>query len=400
MPCSVPVAPASALAPRRRRGALPRAPWAVLLLSFCLAGTSPARAAESAAPASLPLSAAQREALGIRLERPVPAPAGARSWPATVVAPASEAQWVATPVTGLLSALLVDANQRVRAGDPVATVQSPAVAEAAAAWLQADTQWQLASRESARQQALLDEGVIPSVRVRQAEAAAAQARAQRDVQEARLRLLGFGPQSLPALRAGAQLPTAVTLRSPATGVVAELPAAAGQRLEEGAAVARIVRSDRLVLSIRLPAAQASQLRPGTMVRDTQGRPIARLGPPPGAVSAAQTVELRAPLERGGAGAWLLGQSVEVLLDTGEAGWRVPADAVFRIGEGHWVYVERGGVLVPVAVQPQARDGGGLVVRGPLDPGARVASGDVAALKGAAMGIGAAPAGEGAAGSRP
>ncbi len=393
---STPRSAASARTPRWRVRALAASRRLGLLLALAQSVAYPAGAVQPDAPARLPLSAAQRQALGISLVSPIPVAAGAHSWPATVVAPAAQTQWLATPVTGLLSAVHVDPNQRVRAGDPVATIRSAAVAEAAAAWLQAESQWQFAHRESARQRALVDEGVIPQARATQAQAAEAQARAQRDAQQARLKLLGVDLSALRAPRPDAGLPTAITLRAPVSGVVAEIQASAGQRLEEGTAVARIVRTDRLVLSIRLPAAQAAGLRPGTAVRDPQGRRIARLGPAPAAVSVAQTVELRAPLEGAASGAWLPGQSVEVQIDTGQAGWRVPVDAVFRIGETSWIYVERAGALVPVAVEPQARDAEGIVVRGPLDPTGRVASGDVAALKGAAMGIGPVPAGEAAA----
>ena len=342
-------------------------------------------------PPPIRLTAAQADALGIEWVHPLATEPGVRNWPATVVAPPSEAQWIATPVAGLVAGVVVEANQRVEAGQALATVRSQEVALAAADWLRARSQAGLAEREARRQRTLVDEGVLAPVRARQAESLAEQAQSELAAQRSRLQLFGIGEREISRLRPGAALPTTVVLRAPAAGVVAELPVAAGQRVEAGVALARVVRTDRLALAIRLPAADALRLKPGTPVRDASGRRIGTLGALPGAVSAAQTVELRAQLQAGEL-PWLLGQSVEVQLESGERGWRLPRSAIFRYGEGHWVLVETAGQLRPVAVEPQAGDGEQQVVRGRLDAGSRVASGNVAALKGAAMGIGA-PAGE-------
>ncbi|GAA4405387.1 efflux RND transporter periplasmic adaptor subunit [Quisquiliibacterium transsilvanicum] len=372
---------------------------AALTAAMLALSSTPSRVtAADDAPRPIRLTDAQRKALGVEWATPEPAEAGSRTWPATVVAPPSEAQWIATPVTGLLAALKVEANQRVSAGQPLAIVQSPEVAQAIADWRKARSRSLLAQREAVRQRALVDEGVVAPARARQADAEAEQTRADLDAERAHLRLFGLDERALGALPAGAAMPMELTLRAPVSGVVAELPVAAGQRLEAGAAVARVVRTDRLALEIRLPAAEALRLRAGSPVRDTSGRQIGTLGPAPGAVSMAQTVDVRARLAAG-AMPWLLGQSVEVRLDTGRSGWRVPRSAVFRLGEAHWVLVERGGSLVPVEIELQAGEGESQVVRGPLDAKARVAAGNVAALKGAVTGLGA-PAGETAPGSRP
>ncbi|MFP5460770.1 MAG: efflux RND transporter periplasmic adaptor subunit [Gammaproteobacteria bacterium] len=365
---------------------------AILAASLlALAGASRLSHAAGESPPPIRLTAAQADALGIEWAHPLATEPGVRSWPATVVAPPSQAQWIATPVAGLVSTVMVEANQRVAAGQPLAMVRSQEVALAAADWLRARSEASQAEREARRQRALVDEGVLAPARARQAESLAEQAQAELAAQRSRLQLYGMGQREISGLRAGAALPDTVALRAPAAGVVAELPVAAGQRVEAGAALARVIRTDRLALAIRVPAAQAQRMKPGTPVRDASGRRIGTLGAPPGAVSAAQTVELRARLQPGEL-PWLLGQSVEVQLESGEPGWRLPRSAVFRYGDGHWVLVEAGGQLRPVAVEPQAGDGEQQVVLGRLDAGMRVAHGNVAALKGAAMGIGA-PAGE-------
>lgn len=360
---------------------------AALAAGFLLHSAS-VRAA-GAGPAPVDATPAQRKALGVALVAPVRAGTVSRTWPATVVALPSEAQWVATPVAGLLASVLVEANQRVAAGQPVATVRSSEVAELAAEWLQARSQWSLAEREAARQRALLAEGVIAAARVRQAESAAEQARARLDALRARLQLLGLRESELAASKPGTPLPTVLALRAPAGGVVAEIPVAAGRRIESGTAVARIVRTDRLALEISLPAAEAARLRPGSPVLDAAGRRIAVLGAAPGVVSPAQSASVLARLDAAPGLPWLLGQSVEVALETGAQGWRLPRNAVFRAGGSRWVFVERAGRLVPVAVEMLPGDGREAVVIGALAAGERVATGNVAALAGAAQGIGAA-----------
>lgn len=358
---------------------------AAILLSF--AAMPHASQAAGEGPPIVRITDSQATALGIEWVSPEAADPGARSWPATVVALPSDVQWIAAPAAGLVASIDVEASQRVAAGQRIASLHSAEVSTAAAEWLRVRSQASLAEREARRQRALVDEGVVPEVRARQAEAQAVQARAELSALAARLRLLGLGDREIARLRSGAGLPTSIELRTPTAGVVAELPVAAGQRVEAGVALARVVRTDRLALAIRVPAADASGLRGGAPVRDLEGRQVATLTAAPGAVSAAQTVELRARLAPGAHG-WLLGQAVEVRLESGRRGWRLPRNSVFRFGDGHWVFVAADGELRPVAVEPQAGDGQHQVVLGSLDADSRVAAGNVAALKGAALGIGA------------
>lgn len=370
------LSPMSVRAPVARRAL-------VLCAALLAAHLVPAQAAPALQPVALP--DARLAAAGITLVRPVAATAATRSFPATVVSNPADALLLTAPVAGLVTAVRVQPNQRVKAGQPIAVLQAPELADAAAAWLETRAEARVADDTLSREQALHAEGIVPAARVRRAEAAALQARARLAARRARLRLLGLGDAELEAIDHGAALPTRVTLGSPGAGIVGELPVGVGARVESNALVARVSRTDRLALELRVPAAQAGRLVEGSAVLSAEGERIATLGPVAGEVGDGQALRVRALLSA--PGAWLLGQAVEVRLATQATGWRLPRAAVVQAAPGHWVFRRQGERFVPTPVTLVDDDGAHVVVRGALTPQSQVAQGNVVLLKGAALGLG-------------
>lgn len=369
-----------AAAPLSRRHAAAAA-W---LLAANLAVLPWAHGAEALKAVDVPT--ARLAALGITLVAPGDAAAGSHAFPAMVAANPADALVLAAPAGGLVSAVRVELNQRVKAGQPLVELQAPELAEGAAALLEARADAAVADDALGRERQLQAEGVIPAARVRRAEAAALQAHARMDARRAQLRLLGLGPAQIDALRGGAPLPVRVTLASPGAGTVVELPVGTGSRVEANALLARIARLDRLVLELRVPAAQARLLAEGLPVLDAQGRRIATLGPGAGEVGDGQTLRVRARLLQ--PQDWLPGQAVEAHLASRATGWRVPRASVLPTeGGGQAVFVRQGERFVPVPVRRLDDDGDHVVVSGALTAQSRVAAGNVVALKGAALGIG-------------
>lgn len=359
-----------------------------MLASALAWGAKPLIANDALHPVTL--STAQRQALGIQAATPQAARLAVRSFPATVVLPASQAQIVASPTAGLIARVLVEPNQAVAAAQPIASVMSNAVSDAAALLIQVRSEAGLTAQTETRERSLFAEGVIAQARVRQAEAAAVQARARLQAARAQLRLLGLSHADLEKIGQADTLPNLVTLRSPAAGFVTELAVAAGQRIDAGTLVARIARPDRLALEIRIPAADLGLMQAGARVLDDRDEPIAQLAAPNAAIVTGQSAALRVPLRIDSPGRWILGQTVEVRVQTGQAGWRVPRNALTRIGANTYVFVQQGDRFVPQRVVLRGVDGDAAVVGAPFAAATRVAAGNVAEIKAAAQGVAPAP----------
>ncbi|WP_050976084.1 efflux RND transporter periplasmic adaptor subunit [Azoarcus olearius] len=359
-------------------------PWRrlvpALLMSFSVA--APVAAAEAVV-----LDAARLTAAGIELA-PVQA-AGAASLahlPARVVVPSAQQRFVAAPVAGLVAAVLVGSGETVRAGQPLARIASPELLALRRDLTQAGAEQERARLALQRDQQLHAEGLIPAARLEATRAAAAQAGAALAERRALLGLSGGASEG------GGEL----TIVAPIAGVVLAQPAQPGMRVEAAAPLFHIARLDPLALEVDLPPALAAQLKPGLRVRVPAGGAEGRVVAVGRAVSGAQTVTVRALLDRG-LGALGPGQNVEVEIERGgdaAAGaapvWAVPASALVRLGEdggGSAVFVRRGDAFVPVPVSVLGEQGGNAVLRGELHADERVAVRGASLLKAAAMGIG-------------
>ena len=135
---------------------------------------------------------AQVQALGIQTA-PLQSQAESvrTSFPAQVVIPPNAEQVISSPVTGLISQLLVQPNQMVRVGTPLVRIASPELGQLQLQLLQSNTRATLARQTAKREQDLFDEGLIAQRRVQEAQAALQEAEATLKQSKTALRLSGM-----------------------------------------------------------------------------------------------------------------------------------------------------------------------------------------------------------------
>lgn len=354
------------------------------LLLLALATVPTARSQEIA------LTPDQVKALGITTSPPQAQGGGeVDGLAAEVMVPNNQLHVVSTPLPGLIESVLVAVNERVRRGQPLARMQSTALAEAQRSFLQAGTQTELARANLDRDQKLAADGLIAESRLMSTQAMHVQAVALLAERRNALRLAGMSDAAIAALQSGTAISTTITMTAPVDGVVIEQMAQAGQRLEAFTPIYRIARLDPLWLEIQVPLARAAGIHEGASVQvpsvDAKGRIISvgrRVTPE------SQTVMLRALISVN-ATRLRPGQYVEATVATATTGapqWRVPNAALARHQGNTLVFVAtargfRAVTVVLVNEGPQTS-----LVSGEL-AGSQIAVGGIAALKARLLGIG-------------
>ncbi|MCK6424051.1 MAG: efflux RND transporter periplasmic adaptor subunit [Burkholderiaceae bacterium] len=350
------------------------------------------------------VSAAQIRAIGVTLKRLEADGAGpASAFPARVVLPPSQEFIVSAPLGGVVERLLVNENEAVRAGQPLLRLLSPELGEAQLRLAEAASKARLSRQLAERERRLFDEGVIAQRRVLEAEAAAAEDQARQRQAEAALRLLGLEPEVIRRVAEGGAPAEALVLRARQAGTVLRIDARIGQRANAADALLRLADTRRLWLEVQIPAAQREALSLGAGSLSGVGRTLSAkpLSLTP-TVSDAQTLTLRAEVQRGGEGLRpgdVLQVNVPLSGSAGAAGaaasasFALPLAALTRQGEQAYVFVRsaKGFAATPVLVQDGP--GGSVRVRSvpnaarTLQAGQEVATSAVIALKAAWLGKG-------------
>ena len=320
----------------------------------------------------LKLSASQRQALAInvgavRAAQQVPLD----GLPATVLAPLQESAVVTAPFAGVTVAILAREGETVRRGQALARIQSREAMSLGADLAAARGDFRVAQAQAARDQQLLDEGIIPAAR-------AQTALAHRDAAAAHLQELQAARAMAP--QAAGAPPGTYELRAPLDGVVIERSLRLG---ESAAALSKafvVAEPGRVMLEMQVPARYAAQLRTGLRVRTDDGA-VGTLSEVGAAVHAAsQTVLVRASMR----GEQLLpGQqtSATLLLPPPAHAWLLPSVAVTEHAGHRVVFVERSDGFAVVTVTLLAQTGDGQsVVTGPLSADSRVVLAGAGALK--------------------
>ncbi len=369
----------------RARRCAPMLACAIPLFACALPGRAGAASAD-VAPAVVPARAAARtivvspaqvESLGIRLENPRPASAQRLSGlPAQVVVPVQQQRVVGAPLAGLIEQVDVLAGQTVRAGQVMAVMRSPAVAELQRGLVEAEVNAQLAAETARRDRALLDEGLIPEARARNARAQALAADAVLAERRQALQMAGVTPRGSAAVRIDGSLP----LVAPVAGTVIDAQALPGGRVEAAAPLFRIARPGALGLEVQLPIALVASVQAGATVRIEPAGPSGvleaigqRLAPD------SQTIPARVRLTE--PGGLRIGQFVTVSVSgTASPGWRVPATAIAQLGDERWVFVRTADGFDPRRLRSVVADDSGTTVDAALTAGDRLAVSGVAELK--------------------
>jgi cobalt-zinc-cadmium efflux system membrane fusion protein len=348
--------------------------------TLALALTSVATLALARDPQPLPdlvLDARQQAAMGVRLAPVEAATTLGLVASAQVGLPPGREVVVAAPYAGTLTRVDVGVGDSVAAGAVLARMSSTALSEARRQWREAQLdveQWQLTLR---REQALLDEGLIPQARfdltanrTRNAEAALA-ARA------AELQAMGTSPTPL---KEAADF-TSAALRAPQAGHVIESGVTVGQRVEAGAPMFRLADTRQLQLDLQLSVDKARQVRNGDAVTIPHRQASAVIVGVSRSTDASQIVRARARVTQ--PGHLSVGEVVPAYIQSPlptTKGWRVPIQAVVQHPTTPLVFVATDKGFRPTPVRVLSSDDDRAVVDGALQAQSRVAVTGVASLR--------------------
>jgi len=311
----------------------------------------------------------------------------------TVVLPAQQSDVVSMPVAGVVQAVLVAPMQTVRAGQPVARIMSPELAQWLREWLMADTQARLAQGKAQRDEQMFADGIVSEHRRNESRAQYEMASVAARERRQALRLAGVGEATLAQASKTAGLSPQLTLVAPVAGTVLEQMATPGQRLEAGSLVAHIARAGSLAIELQASREQAQALRVGdTLQVDGCKAPARITALSPQLSSATQGVQLRAELT-GREDCLRINQFVQLRWQGSAAAsaagvLSVPAAAVVQQGGRHYVFVRQPQGFRAAVVTTGPGGGSDVVITSGLKAGDEVAVKGVAAIKGAWLGLGA------------
>lgn len=323
--------------------------------------------------ASVLIPPEQRAALGIEA---APAIASTNSAglevTAKVILPPASVRVVAAPADGLVTTLLHQAGEQVKAGDKLAALSSPDVVEAQRQYLQARLKHQLASNNASREKPLAEQGLIAKNTWLQTQNEVKLAQADMDAAAATLRLLGVKPGNENS---------EIALTAPISGWILETLVEPGQRIEAPAPLIKIGNLQQLGLEIPLTPAQAKSVQAGQSVEVEGGKASGTIRALQPALDMAQNVIVRAVLQQDGA-TLHPGQNVKVKL-TGVAGTgatlTIPASGIVWQGDKAHVFVETAEGFTPTAVTILSQNDQQANISG-LPADSRIAVKGVAALK--------------------
>lgn len=342
-------------------------------------------------PAKFAVASSQVQALGIQttpLQKQTQNQADAvrTRYPAQVVIPPNAEQVIASPVNGLISQLLVQTNDAVRAGAPLVRIASAEFGQQQLQLLQASTRARLAAQADQREKALFAEGLIAQRRVQEAQANVMDADAALQQAKAALRLMGMSAASIDKVITTGNPQDSLVLAAPQSGVVTDLVVKAGQRVDSTTALLHLAQTGILWLEIQVPVAESALWLPGTSL-NVLGRSVtARILSRSAMVeSGSQMVTLRA-LVQGQSSQVRPGEvlSVDLPAASTAGAWDLPLSAVAHDGQQAYVFVRTADGFNARAVQVFASAGQRVRIQGPFKAGDEIAVSGVVALKGAWM----------------
>ena len=293
-------------------------------------------------PKLLALDAKQQAALGVQVATPGAANTAQLLASALVNTLPGKDVTVSAPYPGQLSRLWVGVGDRVKAGAPLAQFTSPMLGEARRQWQEAQLELKNANSALQRDQAMLDEGIIPAVRVQITRNKQEAAQALVQAREAELHAAGIGAN---ADHDKATMGYASgTLTAPIAGVVTQAFAAVGQRVEPGAVLFKLADDSSLQLDIQLASDKAAQLQVGDAVAVPSREAQAKIVGVSRAVDASQLARARAVVTH--PGRLQVGEVVAITLQakaptaTSATRWLVPARALTPWNNQSLVFVRQ------------------------------------------------------------
>ncbi len=346
---------------------------------------------QAAVAQDIALTDVQLKKLGISIAPLPPKQQGELSgMPAQVVIPGNQLFTVSTPLAAMVEQTLVGVGDSVSKGQVLATLQSPALAEAQRGLLQAYTQSQLAKENLMRDEQLWKEGIISESRLRATQSQQREATAATSERKQALKLSGMSDSAIEQLQTRNILSSVLSITSPIDGVILEKTASAGQRLDAAIPLFKVARLEPLGLEIQIPLASARNLKVGSAVTipafDAKGK-LTAIGR--SLSGGNQTILLRALINEGAANL-RPGQFVEATIanQSGSAAqWNIPNSALVRVDKRTVIFVKTPNGFRTETVSVVNEGAQSSVVTGALKGDEQIAVQGISALKSSVMGIG-------------
>ncbi len=296
--------------------------------------------------------------------------------------------FVSAPQAGLLLRLNVAIGDEVFQGQAIAELQGPEFLALQREFLDAVNTHLLAQNDLARDQQLHDEGIISARRLQETTTRARIATTGINERRQLLNFAGLTSREIRALESEQHLLQTLTLRAPIDGVVLDRLAIAGERVDRMSPIYRIADLSILWLEIAVPREKRSAVRTGMTVA-VAGYP---LDPLPQVTSiarsidpATQAITVRAILQEADHGL-SPGEfvSVSIVANNPETSagsrWVVPAAAVARRDERHYVFIRTLSGFDTREVLVVSADSTNVVFDADLDPETGIAVRGVSTLK--------------------
>lgn len=347
----------------------------------------------SFAAEELALSANQKQTLGI-VTAPLPAKQQGElaGMPAQVVIPGNQLFTISTPLPAMVEQIFFGVGEAVKKGQTLATLQSPALAEAQRGLLQATTQAQLAKENLRRDEGLWQDGIIAESRYRATQSQHREASAALAERRQMLKLSGMSDSAISQLQAGGNLNSLLAVTAPIDGVILEKTASAGQRLDAAVPLFKVAHLNPLALEIQAPLSSTHGLKVGATVNVPAYDATGKLTAIGRSLSGGnQTILLRALIHKG-ADHLRPGQFVEASIDTSTNNsmqWNVPNGALVRVAGKSLIFVETAKGFRHETVTVLHEGAQNSLISGNFKGDEKIAVQGVSALKAQMMGIGGA-----------
>jgi cobalt-zinc-cadmium efflux system membrane fusion protein len=300
------------------------------------------------------LSAAQARNIGVRVTYPVSSRTDQTlPYPAQIVIPTPQLWVVSAPVAGMIVNLSVGRGDRISAGQPLVTLESPSFVSQQRDYLHAVAQETLATQQLKRNVELFEGKAVPQRVLEASQAEARQASIVVAERRQMLHLSGLSDEAIFRLGNEASISATLTVSAPNAGSVVDIMVSPGQRLEQATPLVKLARLSPLWAEIAVPASNIRAIRTGARV-EIEGHAT------PGRVvlvsettdAATQTILVRAEIPN--TGELHPGQTAAArigFLSADESAWEIPYSGLVRRGEQSWVFVaiDGGFRLVPVGL---------------------------------------------------
>lgn len=310
------------------------------------------------------ITPAQVERLEIKVETVRRAVTEAVALLPGTVTPAMNARiMAAAPFGGTLVQLHALPGQKIKKGEPLATISSRELLEAVSQVAQSEAELQMAEAVARRKRTLVDKGFQSPVVAEEAEGQVAKIKA---VMEQHKRTASLGGISVGI---GGQY----SIPAPADGIIVEARAMLGDKLDAMAPVVSIDTSSELSIEVQLPAHLAARIKAGDKIQVIDGPEgtVVSVGGSLDRMTRSAALVASVPANSGLMPGQMVTLSVQRPAEVG--GLAVPAAAVARVDGKDSVFVrtDNGFTLVPVTLR--GRSPLGATIAGEIAQDAQVAS---------------------------